>query len=227
MGRYCENKKMILIISGGMIDEKWFVEWIKHNETIYCIAADKGLETAFKFNITPDYILGDYDSVDTELLEHYKDNTEVVTYKPEKDYTDTHIALKKAIETALSQGSIDDICICLTGATGTRLDHTLTNIYILNEALESGVNAFIADAHNKIYIKDSSFKINKNEQYGKYVSFIPMTDGVKLTLEGMKYGLEDYLLTQKESICQSNEIVNDTAIITVNSGKIVVVESDD
>lgn len=219
--------KAVLIISGGHINISWLQNWIGEHRIVYCIAADKGLETADKMGLKVDYILGDYDSVDSHILDIYKNSTEVVTYPPEKDYTDTHIAVKKGIEVIKSMDGIDDICLYVAGATGTRIDHTMTNIYVLNEALESGVNAYVIDEYNKVYIKDKTFKISKNAQYGKYVSFIPMTESVGLTLTGMKYSLSQYVLTQGKSICQSNEIVDDEAIITINGGKIVVVESHD
>ncbi len=226
----CREKNMdraVLIISGGRINAEWFKEWVGTHEIVYCIAADKGLETAYRMGIKVDYILGDYDSVDSHILDIYKNSTEVVTYPPEKDYTDTHIAVKKGIEVIKSMDSIDDICLYVTGTTGTRIDHTMTNIYVLNEALESGISACIVDEYNKVYIKDKTFKIDKSRQYGSYVSFIPMTERVELTLTGMKYTLSQYILTQGKSICQSNEIVDDEAIITINGGKIVVVESHD
>lgn len=219
--------KAVLIISGGRINTDWLQSWIEEHRIVYCIAADKGLETAYKMGIKVDYILGDYDSVDSYILDMYKNNTEVVTYPPEKDYTDTHIAVKKGIEVIKSMDSIDDICLYVTGATGTRIDHTMTNIYVLNEALESGIKAYVIDEYNKVYIKDKTFKIGKSTQYGKYVSFIPMTEQVELSLTGMKYTISQYVLTQGKSICQSNEIVGDEAIITINGGKIVVVESHD
>ena len=227
MGEEKYIDRAVLIISGGSINVDWLMEWMKEHEVIYCIAADKGLETAHGMGIKVDYILGDYDSVDNDVLVEYRGNTEVVTYPPEKDYTDTHIAVKKGIEAIKSMNAIDDICLYVAGATGTRIDHTMTNIYVLNEALEAGITAYIIDEYNKVYIKDESFKIAKEKQYGKYVSFIPMTERVELSLDGMKYTLSQYILTQGKSICQSNEIVDDEAIITINGGKIVVVESHD
>lgn len=42
--------------------------------------------------------LEDYDSVDKDVFEKYSKNTTTKTYPPEKNYTDTHLALIKAIE---------------------------------------------------------------------------------------------------------------------------------
>ena len=88
----------ILIISGGSIDEMWGRKWVADYEPDYCIAADSGLVMADKLGLTVDLLLGDYDSVDKKIFEKYNGNTKTITYPCEKDYTDTHLALKKAIE---------------------------------------------------------------------------------------------------------------------------------
>jgi thiamine pyrophosphokinase len=54
-----------------------------------------------------------------------------------------------------------------------------------------------------------------------------MTEKVKISLDGMKYPLSDFELTQGNSICQSNEIVCDEAKIDIEYGKVVVIESLD
>jgi thiamine pyrophosphokinase len=223
-----KNKNSVfLILSGGKIDSDWLKDWLKESSVTYCIAADRGLETADSLGINVDLILGDYDSVDKNVLNKYKKTAEVLTYPPEKDSTDTHIAVKKAVEKIVADGLKDSAAIYIAGATGTRLDHTMTNIFVLDEALKAGVSAFIIDRHNNIYIKDSEFIIKKSEQFGEYVSFIPMTEKVKISLDGMKYNLTDFELTQGNSLCQSNEIVGDEAKIDIEYGKLIVIEALD
>jgi thiamine pyrophosphokinase len=223
-----KNKSNVfLILSGGNVDSGWLKDWLKGNRVTYCIAADRGLETADALGIDVDLILGDYDSVDKNVLDKYRKKAEVLTFPPEKDYTDTHIAVKKAVEKIVADGLKDSTSIYIAGATGTRLDHTLTNIFVLDEALKAGVNAFIIDKYNKIYIKNSAFTIKKSEQFGSFISFIPMTEKVKISLDGMKYPLSDFELTQGNSICQSNEIVGDEARIDIEYGKVVVIEALD
>lgn len=269
----------ILIISGGTIDDEWLKCWIGQQNIGFLIAVDRGLETVHRLGLHVDYILGDYDSVDRSVLDDYRDDTEVVTFKPEKDYTDTHLALKKAIEVALSRknsehddvdgdddygvadnvdcdddygaagnvdvnddgdtngnvdvdvvddGKMESHNIYIVGATGTRLDHAMTNIFVLKEALDAGVEAYILDSHNKIYMRGAgSFVIEKAEQYGKYVSFVPVTERVVLSLEGMKYNLSEYELKQGLSICQSNEIADRETVVSVRDGVIIVIEARD
>lgn len=221
----------ILIISGGSIDEMWGRKWVADYEPDYCIAADSGLVMADKLGLTVDLLLGDYDSVDKKIFEKYNRNTKAITYPCEKDYTDTHLALKKAIEKIkklqdTSKDSTEDE-IAIIGATGTRYDHAFTNIFVLDESLEAGIRCAIYDKNNKIYLADKSFEIRKDKQFGDYLSFAPMTPEAGLSLSGVKYPLDRYTLRQGESICQSNEITEIIAKVEIFTGKLVVFETRD
>lgn len=221
----------ILIISGGSIDEMWGRKWVSDYEPDYCIAADSGLVMADKLGLTVDLLLGDYDSVDKKIFEKYNGNTKTITYPCEKDYTDTHLALKKAIEKIkklqdTSKDSTEDE-IAIIGATGTRYDHAFTNIFVLDESLEAGIRCAIYDKNNKIYLADKSFEIRKDKQFGDYLSFAPMTPEAGLSLSGVKYPLDRYTLRQGESICQSNEITEMIAKVEIFTGKLVVFETRD
>lgn len=221
----------ILIISGGSIDEMWGRKWVADYEPDYCIAADSGLVMADKLGLKVDLLLGDYDSVDKKIFEKYNRNTKTITYPCEKDYTDTHLALKKAIEKikklqdTSKDGTEDEIAII--GATGTRYDHAFTNIFVLDESLEAGIRCAIYDKNNKIYLADKSFEIRKDKQFGDYLSFAPMTPEAGLSLSGVKYPLDRYTLRQGESICQSNEITEIIAKVEIFTGKLVVFETRD
>lgn len=221
----------ILIISGGSIDEMWGRKWVADYEPDYCIAADSGLVMADKLGLTVDLLLGDYDSVDKKIFEKYNGNTKTITYPCEKDYTDTHLALKKAIEKIkklqdTSKDSTEDE-IAIIGATGTRYDHAFTNIFVLDESLEAGIRCAIYDKNNKIYLANKSFEIRKDKQFGDYLSFAPMTPEAGLSLSGVKYSLDRYTLRQGESICQSNEITEMIAKVEIFTGKLVVFETRD
>ena len=226
MIRECRKDKMkimaekILIITGGTVDYEWAKDWLSAKTYDYCIAADSGLVHADKLGIRVDYILGDYDSVNERLLDTYKKDTQTVTYPPEKNYTDTHLAVITALKH--HPAAID-----ILGATGTRYDHALTNIFIMKQALEAGKECCIYDKYNKIYLLNGNKTIKKADQYGKYISFVPMTEEVVLTLKGLKYPLNGYILRQGLSICQSNEIKEETAEILIEKGIVAAIESRD
>lgn len=208
-----------LVVTGGNIDYEWAKGWLADRHYDFVIAADRGLAHADRLGLKVDYILGDYDSLEKGVLEKYQ-GTETVTFPPEKDYTDTHLALITAI-----QKGADGIDVI--GATGSRYDHAMTNIYNTKAALDMDIPCRIYDACNCIYLKDYNFTIKKAEQYGNYISFLPMTESVDITLEGVKYPLKDYHLKQGLSICQSNEIIDEQADVYIKNGVIVVFETLD
>ena len=72
-------------------------KYVKTDKYDIIIAVDKGLESLDKINIEPDYILGDFDSIDNQVLKKYQ-KTKIRKLNPEKDFTDTHSAINLAIE---------------------------------------------------------------------------------------------------------------------------------
>lgn len=155
-----------LIITGGNINKEFLQKILQKKEYSKIIAADKGLEILNKINVKPDFIIGDFDSVNKKILEKYK-NIPITYLKPEKDFTDTHMALKLAIEQGFKN-------ISIVGAIGTRFDHCIANVHILKEALENNVEVEIINENNKIKLVNKETKIKKENEY-KYTSLIPLT----------------------------------------------------
>lgn len=69
-------------------------ETLKIGSQDIIICADKGLNHAKSLKITPDIVVGDFDSYKDKLPE----NTEIFYSVPEKDDTDTMLAVKIALE---------------------------------------------------------------------------------------------------------------------------------
>lgn len=216
-----ENFMITLIISGGDIEEEFLRSFIKKQKIDKIIVADKGLEVLNKLNLIPNYIIGDFDSVSEDILNEYTEkNIEIVKLNPEKDYTDTHMALKLAIKLKSSQ-------IYILGALGKRMDHAIANIHILKEALDNNIKCKIVDKNNEIELITSGINNVKNSEY-KYISLIPLTTEVTgITLSGFKYLLKDAILKIGHSIGVSNEILSNEAKIIIRTGILIMVKSKD
>jgi len=214
--------KTVLIVSGGKACTEAISLLLSKESFSMIIAADRGLETVDQLKLIPDYILGDFDSVSRKLLDKYKAmELPIISYPAQKDMTDTQIA----IELAMSHKP-DRIIIC--GATGSRADHMLANIHLLLHPLRAGIDACIIDNNNKIYLRNKSFSIKKSEQYGKYVSLLPFTDGVSgISLTGFKYPLNNAELANGSSLGVSNEIEEACGMVSFREGILLVVESRD
>ncbi len=212
----------VLVVTGGRIEEKFLKDLLEREHFSMIIAADHGLVVVDKLGISPDYIVGDFDSVPETLLKRYRESlTPIETFPREKDKTDTQIA----IEAALFHKATN---IVLVGATGSRLDHTMANIHLLLLPLQMDINACIMDEYNKIYLKRKSFRIVKQKQHGNYVSLLPFTEEVNgLTLSGFHYPLNQIRLTAGSSLGISNEIIEEVAEVEFINGTLLVIESMD
>lgn len=188
----------------------------------YVICADGGLKKTEKLNLRPNLILGDFDSVDSSVLEHYKNlNIEIVKFPPEKDYTDMELA----VENAVKKGFKD---VVLIGATGSRLDHTLANIQLLEKYHSLGINIEIIDNNNYISIISDNTDIYIKYKKEHFVSLVPVTEKLEgLTLSGFKYPLDNVKVQRGTALLISNEIIQDEGRIILNKGTALVFVSKD
>ncbi|WP_418550414.1 thiamine diphosphokinase [Hungatella sp.] len=212
-----------LIITGGSINCAFAGAFLKIREFDMVIAVDGGLAAVKSLNIRPDAIVGDFDTVKGELLEEYRRMGGIAfeQHQPEKDETDTELALRTAMEAGVND-------IVLLGATGGRLDHSIGNLHLPYACLQKGVKASIVDEKNRLYILDQGKTYRFGEIWGKYISFLPLTEEVHgITLKGFKYPLTDRDIRIGTSLCISNELAEKTGTITFRDGVLICVESHD
>ncbi len=212
-----------LIVTGGTVDYSFAVSYRKEHNFDYCIAADSGIRFFVQSGIQPDEVLGDFDSADPAQLSQLRSNSKIIfhQYRPEKDAVDTELALRLALEKGSSE-------IHILGGTGTRLDHMLGTVRLLGFAMEQGKTCYLVDAYNRIRLIRERTVLTKSGQYGDYISLIPLTTQVTgVTLQGFKYPLEAYTLGGFSSLGVSNEIVKEQAVIELEEGILILVESRD
>lgn len=212
-----------VIISGGHIDDAFALDWIEKNQYDCMIAADSGMNFLHRNGIVPDIIAGDFDSAKEEDVAYYQrlNDVQVIKLNPVKDDTDTEFVIREAIRRGATE-------ITVLGATGTRLDHVLANVNLLGIGLEEGINIQLVDKHNRIRMISDTIEITREEQFGDYVSVLPVKGDAKgVTLEGMKYPLKEADIACFSSLGVSNEIVEDTARISVKQGTLLIIESRD
>uniref|UniRef100_I5AV89 Thiamine diphosphokinase n=1 Tax=Eubacterium cellulosolvens (strain ATCC 43171 / JCM 9499 / 6) TaxID=633697 RepID=I5AV89_EUBC6 len=219
-------KTKAIVLSGGCIDRETAMRLMEEVKPDFVIAADRGLAVCDNCGIHPDYIVGDFDSLEhaETLTGKYRAlGVPVETYRPEKDMTDTDIALEKASALGAEE-------IFFLGATGTRLDHTLSNIFNLYKLRMRGITGVIVDKNNRITMPcGKRVVLKKNCQYGRYLSFFAFNGPVTgLTLEGLKYPLNHAVLRPADGgLAVSNEFASDEAVITYEDGVLIMMETRD
>ena len=161
------NRRAV-IVSGGRLEPEVVFREIKIGG--YIIGADGGVNFLRKYNIEPDYIVGDFDSIDESVIAHYKKEHKVSIreFNPVKDASDTEIAVRLALELGYKE-------ITVLGATGTRMDHIFANIQVLSIAFESGARAEIVDVYNRIALIGKDTILTKSTSYGQYFSLFSLT----------------------------------------------------
>ena len=188
------------------------------------IAADSGCRILSDFSekmhkIDPDIILGDMDSYDKSGIEKKYPEAKFISFPPEKDDTDTALAVKTAAELGCRK-------IIIAGGLGGRLDHTLANICLLEYIRDIGGSCIITDGKNRAYLAE---KENILDGKRKYVSLIPLDEKVKnVKMDyNFKYPYETKILERRSFVTVSNEIIKAPARIYVDEGMALIVEAED
>ena len=210
--------KTAVIISGGSLDSDFALAFLKEHSFEILIGADRGILFLKEAGLKPTHIVGDFDSAAGDALEYFRNFPEIpiCQFKPEKDLTDTQIALELALELLAEQ-------IFILGCSGTRLDHVMANIKILDLARKKGVPCFLVDAHNRIRLADGPVTIKRRDQYGKYVSLFAFGETVKgISLKGFYYPLTNYDMISGDAIGVSNEITGENGDIQFRSGRLLI-----
>ena len=220
-----------VIIGGGSLDADVAESIIEKNEPCFLIAADRGLDYCRLMHRLPDVAIGDFDSASsgtTELLPDFeKKGVKIIRLNPVKDDSD----LEAALDYALDNTAGDDIY--LLGATGTRLDHVIGNLSLLRLAARHDRHCYIIDRNNRIRLvrAGETVIIKKNEQYGKYVSLLPIfgkCEGVRVT--GVYYPLDNATIGDGKyyfTLTISNEITAPVASFSVGKGMLILIEARD
>ena len=179
------------------------------------IAADSGYENAVTLGERVDLLLGDFDSL---KITEFPQGVEQIRVPAEKDFTDTQLA----VDTALKKGA-DEICI--VGGLDGRLDHTLSNLAILEDLSAKRIHATITNGYNRVrYIESTSTLIPKSGY--RYLSLLCLSEKAKgVSVEGCKYPLKNATLTRTFQYAVSNEVDGNCALISVRKGGIYVIES--
>lgn len=190
-------------------DEKW-------------IGVDRGALRLLKWGIKPVLAIGDFDSITRDELQGLGNKvTRLKTYPPEKDYTDTQLGVKFAIQEQADK-------IEVFGATGGRLDHLLANLFL---PLQSEFKPYltqikIIDCQNVVtYYLPGNYTIHRLPHM-KYLAFVNLTPVNGLTLKDEKYPLKKWN-SQIPFSWTSNEFTDDENHFSFESGIVSVIQCKD
>ena len=185
------------------------------DETDFVIACDSGIESCKDIGVTPNLIVGDFDS-------HKKPNTdiEIITLPTAKDDTDTMFATKEAVKRGFSE-------VMLIGVVGDRIDHTLANVYILSYLQDEGVNGMIVDDFSEmLIISENGQNISRISDNYRFFSLICLEGKVEgVTIKNAKFPLENGIITPNHQYATSNEVLpGEVAEVSIEKGSALLVK---
>lgn len=177
------------------------------------IAADAGEHACFLAGITPNLLVGDFDSM------HFPTDCTVplVRLPVEKDDTDALAAVRMALEQRC------DTIYIYGGTGGKRLDHTLANLQMLLFIRRRNARGFLYD-DDFIWtaIENESFTIRREVEWGLFSAFCLGDQAEGIDEIGFQYPLKDAVLTPDFPLGVSNHIIEPEVCITVRKGALAI-----
>lgn len=208
--------KCILICAGDLT-----LGEIPRSEEDLVIAVDGGLGYCGVLEIEPDLIIGDFDSVSENEAEAIKSLEQQIPDRcirlpREKDDTDTLAALREGLKCGYRDFRI-------YAGTGGRFEHTLANIQCLLFLKNNDACGYMVDGTGMmLVIKDETVHFKKNLE-GMLSVFSLEEESRGITIEGMKYNLQDAVIRNDYPIGISNEFIGEESSIAVEDGTLVCI----
>lgn len=173
------------------------------------IAADGGLRHTQSLGITPDVILGDFDS-----LGYIPEGANV--FPVEKDDTDAMLAIRHGLKLGCRE-------FLLYGSMGgVRPDHTIANLQALQYLADHSARGFLVGKdHLLTVVKEETLAFPAAPE-GLLSVFCLGPDASGVTLTGLQYPLSDGTLTCGFPLGVSNHFTGQEATVTVKKGSLLV-----
>jgi len=175
----------------------------------FVIAADGGLAHTQTLGITPNEVLGDFDS-----LGFTPEGANV--FPVEKDDTDAMLAVRRGLSLGYREfvlyGSLD----------GPRLDHTVANFQTLQYLADHNATGYLVGSTYVVTVVKEGSIFFPAQADGTVSVFCMGKDAEGVTLEGLYYPLEKGTLTAGCPLGVSNHFTEQPAAITVEKGSLLV-----
>lgn len=206
--------RIIILANGELPDINTARSLIQNGDYIIC--ADGGTRHALELGVRPNLIVGDLDSADPAVIQSFRnDGTDIELYPRNKNETDLELAINRAIELNLKQ-------IVIVAALGGRLDQTLGNITLLTDSRLSTFDVRLDDGVEEIFFCRDRVQVKGRS--GDIVSLIPWLGVVsEIQTQNLKWALNKETLYPDKTRGISNEMISDTASISIGSGLLLLV----
>ena len=216
---YAPRTELICIGGGRPPTPEWLSLLVQHkkNYTNHSVwAIDRGVDICHALKLPPAHLIGDGDSADPTAWHWAEEqNTEIHAFPPEKDFTDTELALHIAAQ--------NDPCslVILTAAFGGRLDHLMSTAAV---AAHATIPCVLADERETLFYLHAGESLTITcDMPPRAISLLPFTEECTgVTTHGLYWELRDACITNRASLAISNvltrENTKNTFTVSIKSG---------
>jgi thiamine pyrophosphokinase len=182
----------------------------------YIVCADGGTRHALSLAVQPNLIIGDMDSAAKADLDQFRNaGVEIELFPQDKNETDLELAIDHAVDLNPKE-------IIIVAALGGRLDQTLANIALLTDHQLSTFDVKLDDGVEEILLCRSQAEVHGRS--GDIISLIPWQGEVtEVQTMNLKWPLRSETLYPNKTRGISNEMISDTASVSIGSGLLLVV----
>ena len=182
----------------------------------YLVAADAGYTTLLEAGLTPDLVIGDFDTLGAP-----PEHPNVITHDPVKDDTDMLLAVRWALEHGYRTFEFYGVL------GGKRLDLTVASFQTLRFLRMRGARGMLLGDGWNITVFDHGTLRFPPEARGTLSVFCAGSQCTGVTLHGLKYTMEGGVITGAFPIGVSNAFVGEQSEITVKKGMLYVLWQGD
>jgi len=206
--------RVIIFANGLLPDLEAARRLLRPKDTL--LAADGGTRHALALGLVPSLVIGDLDSLsqaECRLLEQA--GTSFHKHPRDKDETDLELALNHVLDNGFRY-------ILVIGGLGGRLDQVLGNLSLLADPRLSAVDIRLDDGLEEAFFVLKQARIKGSA--GEIVSLIPWGGQVTgVTTTGLRWPLHEESLLPGKTRGISNELLIESATISLQSGLLLVV----
>ena len=176
------------------------------------LAADAGYLACRQAGITPDLLLGDFDSMDQPA-----DFDHVCRVPVEKDDTDTMLAVKTGLEQGCGEFYI------YGGTGGRRLDHTLANLQTLLYLRRHGARGYLYD-NDFVWtaVENETITVEQTVEWGLLSVFCLGAPASGIDEKGVQYPLSHASLSAEFPLGVSNHFAGQPITVSVRDGSLLI-----
>ncbi len=186
--------------------------FVQRNPTVFVIAIDGGYDHLSQCDISPDLVLGDFDS-----LGYRPAHPHTITFPSKKDQSDLELAFIEAQERGIDE-------LYIYGALGRRLDHTLASINVAASFSKKGMRVHLIDKDCALSFLIGPDKVSFSALERGIVSLFALGEkAYGLTIKGLMYEVEDIELECFTSLGLSNEFIGKPVLIAIERGALCII----